>query len=89
MCSHQVVSDKISELKKITDDLQAVVYIGDDINDLSCMKVIKDCLGIVGCPNDALSQVKPIADFIAPHNGGDGAVRDFIEWIVKENGFEY
>ncbi len=79
---HQGVSDKVSELKKITNDLGAVAYIGDDINDLQCMKLIKDNHGLIGCPIDAVNNVKSIADFIALHNGGDGAVRDFIEWIV-------
>ena len=80
---YQGVSDKIGRLKEITDDLSTVAYIGDDINDLPCMKAVKEAGGIVGCPADAVNKVKDIADFVAVHNGGDGAVRDFIEWIVK------
>lgn len=34
-----------------------------------------------GCPADAVKRVKDISDFIAGHDGGEGAVRDFIEWI--------
>ncbi len=67
----------------ITNDLSSVAYIGDDINDLSCMRPIKKAGGIIGCPNDSSKEVLEIADYIAKHNGGDGAVRDFIEWIVK------
>ena len=59
-------------------------YIGDDINDLSCMIPVKEAGGVVGCPADAVERVKEISDFVALHNGGDGAVRDFIEWIIKE-----
>ena len=61
-----------------------VAYIGDDINDLSCMMKIHEAGGLIGCPLDAVESVKSIANFISSHNGGDGAVRYFIEWIVKD-----
>lgn len=79
---HQGVSNKIEKLREITSDLSTVAYIGDDINDLSCMKLVKESGGIVGCPADAVKRVKDISDFIAGHDGGEGAVRDFIEWIL-------
>ena len=78
----QGVTYKTEKLREVTNDLSAVAYIGDDINDLSCMKIVKEAGGVVGCPQDAAEKVKHISDFIACHNGGDGAVRDFIEWIV-------
>ena len=84
---HQGVSNKIEKLIAVIggkDKLNTVAYIGDDINDLSCMKPIKEAHGLVGCPADAVQKVKNIADYIAPHNGGDGAVRDFIEWLVDK-----
>ena len=49
------------------------------------MEPVKVAGGLVGCPADAVKRVVDIADFIAEHNGGDGAVRDFIEWIVGNN----
>ena len=79
---YQGVSNKIEKLQGIIEDLSTVAYIGDDINDLSCMIPVKEAGGLIGCPADAVEKVKAIADFIARHNGGDGAVRDFIEWIV-------
>lgn len=79
---HQGVSNKVEKLKAISPDLSCVAYIGDDINDLSCMQAVKKAGGIVGCPNDAAKAVRGIADYISDHDGGDGAVRDFIEWIV-------
>lgn len=78
---HQGVKNKIDKLLRITKDLSAVAYIGDDISDLSCMEPIKAAGGFVGCPTDAAEKVKTIADYIAPHRGGEGAVRDFIEWL--------
>lgn len=80
---HQGQSDKLRKLKEIIADLKSVAYIGDDINDLACMKAIKEAGGIVGCPADAVREVKEVVDFVAGHNGGEGAVRDFIEWIIE------
>lgn len=78
--------DKIGRLNKILEEanygLEDCAYIGDDILDIQCMTPIKEAGGIVGCPADAVQKVKDIADFISVKNGGNGAVRDFIEWIV-------
>ena len=82
---YQGIRNKIEKLLTITTDLSTVAYIGDDINDLSCMEPIKEAGGLVGCPADAVKRVVDIADFIAEHNGGDGAVREFVEWIVGNN----
>lgn len=80
---HQGISNKIEKLLSITESLSTVAYIGDDINDLSCMKPVLEAGGIIGCPKDAVKAVKEIANYVADHNGGDGAVRDFIEWILN------
>ncbi len=80
---YQGISNKVKKLMDITDELSEVAYIGDDINDLSCMLPIKKAGGIVGCPADAAVEVLEISDFISTKNGGDGAVREFIEWICK------
>lgn len=80
---YQGVSNKIEKLIRITTDLSMVAYIGDDINDLSCMEPVKAAGGFVGCPKDAVKKVLSLADFVADHNAGDGAVRDFIEWLVE------
>ena len=82
---YQGVKNKIERMLEITDDLSTVAYIGDDINDLSCMKQVGVAGGLLGCPADAFDKVKEIADYIAPHKGGDGAVRDFIEWILASD----
>ena len=82
---HQGISNKVEELLNITTDLSSVAYIGDDINDLLIMKEVKHAGGIVGCPADAVQSVLEIADFISNKLGGNGAVRDFIEYIVRKN----
>lgn len=81
---YQGISDKVSVLKKLVGEDQSMVwYIGDDLNDLECMKWVKSKNGIVGCPKDAADQVRAIADHVSTNNGGEGAVRDFIEWIIS------
>ena len=76
--------DSFSVLKKIMNENKlvsdAVAYIGDDLNDLPAMKVC----GCVGCPNDSTKEVLEYADYVCTKNGGAGAVREFIDYIVKE-----
>lgn len=81
---YQGISNKLEKLCLIVNELSQVAYIGDDINDLHSMKAIKEAGGKVGCPADAVHEVKKIADFIAKKNGGDGAVREFIEWLIAK-----
>lgn len=82
---YQGVQNKLEKLidilKKNNSTFQEVAYIGDDLNDLECMQNVKKHGGIIGCPADAVKQVKDIADFISVKGGGNGAVREFIEWI--------
>lgn len=80
---YQGVSDKLAVLIKIADDLSEVAYIGDDLNDIPCMKQVQKSGGIVGCPADAAEDVIKLADFVCFKNGGNGAVREFIDWIMK------
>ena len=89
---YQGIQDKLKQLNKVLDALSVgdneytlanVAYCGDDCNDLSCMVEISEHGGIVGCPQDAVDEVRKIADFISTKKGGNGAVRSFIEWISK------
>ncbi|MCH4191446.1 MAG: HAD hydrolase family protein [Butyrivibrio sp.] len=66
-------------------NLKEVAYIGDDLNDFECMQVVKRAGGVVGCPQDAVKAIQDSADFISAFSGGNGAVRDFIEWISEYN----
>lgn len=83
---YQGERNKIGRLKEILQeegvDLSDCAYIGDDILDIQCMNAIKEAGGRIGCPADAVKQVKDLAEFISSKNGGDGAVREFIEWLV-------
>lgn len=81
---YQKVDDKIEQVNYLIEKYQIsfedLAYIGDDLNDLEVMKMA----GLSGCPADAVDEVKKISNFIALKNGGCGAVRDFIEWILKD-----
>ncbi|MBR6400972.1 MAG: HAD-IIIA family hydrolase [Firmicutes bacterium] len=79
----QGCQNKISALEKILSEygitLAETAYIGDDINDVECMRAA----GLAGCPRDAVKAAKEAADFISSYDGGRGAVREFIEWIIS------
>jgi 3-deoxy-D-manno-octulosonate 8-phosphate phosphatase (KDO 8-P phosphatase) len=59
-----------------------VLYMGDDIPDYAAMQLC----GLPCCPADAVSEIKGIAKYISPYNGGHGCVRDVIEKVLKLNG---
>ena len=80
---YQGVSNKVEKIHELIIDLSSVAYIGDDINDIEAMNEVKRAGGVIGCPSDAVPEVKEISSFIANNRGGDGAVREFIEWITK------
>ena len=83
---YQGISEKIVILEEIMkkDGLSKVeiAYMGDDLNDLLIMKQV----GSSGTPKDAVDEVIQVADFVSKKNGGSGAVREFIEHILKKDG---
>ncbi len=72
-------------LEKNHSNLENVAYIGDDLPDIQCMKAVKDAGGLVLCPADAISEIRNIADFVSCKNGGNGAVRECIDYISSGN----
>ena len=71
-------------LQKENISMKNVAVIGDDLNDYKMLKAA----GISFVPNDASSYVKDIANIICKSNGGQGAVREMVEYIVKYDGIE-
>lgn len=84
---YQGVQDKRIVLEKLVTESHVsysnIAYIGDDINDWSCMSIIKEESGILGCPTDSAKRIIEISDFVASEKGGEGAVREFIEWLLE------
>lgn len=54
---------------------------GDDINDLGVMSIV----GMSAAPKNAVKEVLERVNFVSSKVGGDGAVREFFEKIMKEN----
>ena len=81
---HQGIGDKLSKLQEVAAELGAaaeeIAYIGDDVNDLDC---IRWC-GITACPADAVPEVLEEVDYVCKRDGGRGAVREFIGKIAEE-----
>ena len=59
-----------------------VVYVGDDLPDLPCMRAVQAAGGIAACPADAAKEILKMADIISTKNAGQGAVREIIEKII-------
>ena len=61
---------------------EQVAYMGDDVNDLACLALV----GLPMAPADAAPEVLAIARFVASQPGGQGAVRQACELILKARG---
>jgi N-acylneuraminate cytidylyltransferase len=77
------IQDKIKILNEVCAkhnlDYEEVAYIGDDINDLEVIKTVG-----LGCTvNDGMECVKEVAKVITKAKGGEGAVREVVELILK------
>jgi 3-deoxy-D-manno-octulosonate 8-phosphate phosphatase (KDO 8-P phosphatase) len=63
--------------------LDEVIFMGDDIPDYEVM--IRDGV-ISACPADSVQEVLEVATYVSPVKGGEGAVRDLIEQVLKAQG---
>ena len=61
---------------------EQIAYMGDDLPDLPAIRFAG--LGVTVA--DAMPIIKQHADFITESNGGDGAVREFCDWLLKAQG---
>lgn len=60
---------------------EELAYIGDDDNDIESMRMCH----LTGCPADASINVRNFVNYVAKSRGGEGAVREFIEYIIASN----
>ncbi len=83
---HQGVDDKRTCFEQIIQQEglkpEEAAFVGDDIIDLPAMRAG----GLAIAVNNARAEVKREAHYITPHAGGDGALRDAIEFILKAQG---
>ena len=80
---HQGVMDKLSLVREMAArhglSMDEVAYIGDDINDLATLKAV----GFSATPADGMPAVVEAVDYVCVKKGGEGAVREIIEMILK------
>ena len=85
---YQGIKDKLATLTSLCESLQisfeSVAAIGDDLNDARLLKSV----GISFAPADAMHYVTEIADVVLSKNGGDGAVREMVELLIKQEGLQ-
>lgn len=81
---YQNVKEKIPSfealLKKHNLSPHEAAYIGDDLTDMPVMRRV----GFSAAVSNAVSEVRELADFVSELPGGEGAVREIIEHILKE-----
>ncbi len=79
------IKDKYARLSQFLKDNRIcwneVAYLGDDINDLT--NIISCGWGV--CPGNAVKDVSSQADFQLNSTGGNGAIREFVEFLIKYN----
>ena len=79
---HQGSKNKIATLENIMQKygitFDEIAYMGDDLPDICILEKVK----LKGCPNDAVEEVKAVANFVSSKNGGRGAVREFCDYIL-------
>jgi 3-deoxy-D-manno-octulosonate 8-phosphate phosphatase (KDO 8-P phosphatase) len=63
-------------------DEREVAYVGDDLPDLPVLQRV----GLAIAVANAAWEVKSAAHYVTARSGGDGAVREVIEFIVKAQG---
>jgi len=80
---HQGVGDKAGALAALCERLgvpaSAVAMMGDDLPDLVAMGQV----GLALAPANAVGEVKRAAHWVARRRGGDGAVREAVEMLLK------
>jgi 3-deoxy-D-manno-octulosonate 8-phosphate phosphatase (KDO 8-P phosphatase) len=62
--------------------LEEAGFIGDDVIDLPAMRAG----GLAIAVKNARAEVKREAHYVTPHAGGEGALRDAVEFILKAQG---
>jgi len=83
---HQGIQDKLTVFEEIlrSEGLAATeaAFVGDDVIDLP---VLRNC-GLAVAVANARDEVKRQAHYVTAHRGGDGALRDAVEFVLKAQG---
>ena len=75
--------ERLEELQHMYDlKREEMLYMGDDLPDYEAMAAC----GVACKTSDGAAEIKAIADYVSPKNGGKGCVRDVIEQTLKVQG---
>lgn len=84
--ARQGIQDKAIAFQEIVKQAgvspDEAAFVGDDVIDLPAMRAA----GLSIAVQNARVEVKQEAHYITPHVGGDGALRDAVEFILKAQG---
>ncbi len=85
---YQGIRYKLETLKKICEEenisMEQVASIGDDLNDYTMLQASR----LSFTPQNGATDIKKLVDVTLHVKGGEGAVREMIEIIVKHNNQE-
>lgn len=77
-------TDKLSAVKKLCEEnsipLENVAFVGDDINDLEVIQSVGFGCGV----SNAVDEVKMSAKYITKISGGNGAIREVVDLLLKQ-----
>ncbi len=80
------IKDKKGHLPTLLEETQLqpteLAYIGDDVNDREILEAIGRS-GLTGAPADAMPEIRNMVHYRCKAAGGNGAFRDFAEWILQ------
>jgi len=73
------ILEKILQKENLTWEQTAAI--GDDLNDYKMLKKVS----LSFCVANATKDIQSLVNVVCKNNGGDGAVREMIEYILQEN----
>ena len=80
---HLGIRHKLRTVKKIMKECNAsfdeVIFMGDDWNDMAVLKKVGCAITVPA----ASQEIKEVCDYVTENHGGNGAVREAIEWVLK------
>ena len=80
---HQACADKWEVLKRIIKekkiDPRFVVYVGNDVNDLTCMQNVGVAISVA----DARPEIRSMSHLVTTRRGGNGAVREICDLVIE------
>ncbi len=83
---YQGVRDKKTQIEKLRQQWQEkpeeLLYVADDLNDLPAFEAV----GVRVAVANAVPEVKARAHYTTRASGGNGAVREVCEWLLKAQG---